>query len=105
MTLTLSLSLVPHIGITLKFTSTEVLQALSLLFLTYSFSAIILASASDVVGSSKILTIAQCISMLGLLLITIAQNELMLYLGFLLTGIGTGPYASVARAFIFVQRL
>ncbi|WHN65627.1 MFS transporter [Cysteiniphilum sp. QT6929] len=100
MTLTLSLSLVPYIAIALKLSTTEVLQALSFLFLSYSLSAILLASASDVLGSSKVLTIAQCISMLGLLLITIAQNELMLYLGFLLTGIGTGPYASIARAFI-----
>ena len=100
MTLTLSLSLVATISSTLNLTITEVLQALSALFLAYSLSAILLASASDVLGSFKVLTIAQCISMLGLLTIAIAHNEMILYLGFLLTGIGTGPYASIARAFI-----
>ncbi|MBK2123877.1 MFS transporter [Fangia hongkongensis] len=100
MTLTLSLSLTSDVARHLSLSHSAVLSAISALFMIYSISAIILASASDVIGASKVLNVVQVISIIGLVIVSLAQNLGMLYLGFILMGIGTGPYASIARSFV-----
>ena len=100
MTLKLTLSVASDIAHTLCLSQTKILSLVSLLFMIYSLSAVILASTSDIMGATKILHIAQPVSIIGLIIIIFSQNLMMLYIGFILIGIGTGPYASISRAIV-----
>ena len=100
MTLTLPLHIITPLSHAMNVGTSTIFGAISIVFFSYGISAIVLASASDASGAKNILIMAQCTSITGLLIAASAQNIIMLYIGFALFGIGTGPYTSVARALI-----
>lgn len=100
MTLTLSM---PLVGLSLPgtgYSSIAFEHGVSILFIMFSLSAILLSSYSDMVGAFYVLRFAQPCSILGLVLLGLSHSALMMYIGFFILGIGTGCYSSIARLLI-----
>ncbi len=100
MTLTISLHLVGLHSIKLPIDPKGFQFSLSALFLLFSLSAISLSRIADMVGSYRVLTYAQPLSILGLVIVASSINSWMMLLGFCLMGAGTGCYSSIARLLI-----
>ncbi len=100
MTLTLSMSLTPLLANTIHVNHSTTQIAMSLSFFMFSISAVIFATLSDIFTARKVLFIAQCLSITGLILLSISHDIYSMYIGFVIVGIGTGCYASISRAII-----
>ncbi|MFT6835675.1 MAG: MFS family permease, partial [Francisellaceae bacterium] len=74
--------------------------AISILFITFSFSAITVTCLSDIYGSFKVLKYSQLLSILGLCIAFLSDNINVLYIAFLFIGLGTGSYPGIARSLI-----
>jgi MFS family permease len=100
MTLTLSMSLTPILANTIHVDHSVIQIAMSLSFFMFSMSAVIFATLSDIFTARKVLVVAQCVSITGLILLSICHDVYSMYMGFVMLGIGTGCYASISRAII-----
>lgn len=100
MTLTLSLTLVHVVSIKLDLPINVVQFGLGVAFVLFSVSAIVMTSLSEVFGSKKILMTAQLISIAGLVVFSMAHNAVVVMIGFVLLGFGTGCYSSSARSML-----
>ena len=100
MTLTLSLPLVGSKLSNADIPINDFVHGLSILFFMFSLSAITLSRLADILGSYRVLSIAQPCSIAGLCLLGIAHHVWTLYLGFFIVGFGTGCYSSISRLLI-----
>ncbi|MCF6765012.1 MFS transporter [Thiotrichales bacterium 19S3-7] len=100
MTLTITMPIISDIAESLNLSINQIQLGISLLFLTFSISAISLASASDIFGTKTVLKYAQLISIIGLIIAGSSYNYLSLLIGFVLVGLGTGCYSSISRAIL-----
>ena len=97
MTLTLSLPLSSALSTLAFLTSDKVHTGISILFFGFSLSAIVLSRLADMLGISKVLLKAQCLSILGLLVLACCYTSWQWYVGCLCVGLGTGCYSSISR--------
>ncbi|WP_328587422.1 MFS transporter, partial [Facilibium subflavum] len=100
MTLTISMSLTPYVANALQLTHSDAQIGMSLSFLTFSISAVLFATLSDIFSAHNILAVSQLLSIAGLFVIAASQNVLWVFIGFFLLGLGTGCYSSISRALI-----
>ncbi len=100
MTLTISLPLVSTIARSLKISSSAAHSGIGMIFLLFSTSAVVLSTLSDIFGASKILKIAQIISISGLVILGSSVGIMSFYIGCILIGSGTGCYTAIARSII-----
>ncbi|MCP4474077.1 MAG: multidrug effflux MFS transporter [Gammaproteobacteria bacterium] len=66
----------------------------------HSTSAVVLSTLSDIFGASKVLKVAQIISISGLIVLGSAVGIISFYIGCILIGAGTGCYTAIARSII-----
>ncbi|API87334.1 MFS transporter [Francisella uliginis] len=100
MTLTISMSLISALSTSLDISEDEAQMAMSLSFFMFSLSAILFATLSDIFTAKKVLFLSQSLSISGLVILGIANNIDVTYIGFICLGLGTGCYSSIARALI-----
>ncbi len=100
MTLTISLPLLSFIAKYLNISYADAQYGVSVLFFTFSLSAIFLSSLSDMLGTFAVLKYAQLLSIVGLWILCFSQTKTIFLLGCFCLGCGTGCYASNARALI-----
>ncbi|MED7819517.1 MULTISPECIES: MFS transporter [unclassified Francisella] len=100
MTLTISMPLISTLSASLDISEDEAQLAMSLSFFMFSLSAILFATLSDIFTAKKVLFLSQSLSITGLVILGIANNIHILYIGFVCLGLGTGCYSSIARALI-----
>lgn len=100
MTLTISMPLISTLSASLDISEDEAQMAMSLSFFMFSLSAILFATLSDIFTAKKVLFFSQSLSITGLVILGIANNIHILYIGFVCLGLGTGCYSSIARALI-----
>lgn len=100
MTLTISLPLLSFIAKHLNISYADAQYGVSILFFTFSISAILLSSLSDMFGVFAVLKYAQLLSIIGLCILSFSQNKIIFLSGCFCLGSGTGCYASNARALI-----
>ena len=103
MTLTISLPIVTIIIKNTGVYSVYLYNAISILFISFSISAIYLSCVADSKGPYKVLKYSQICSISGLFFVALSSDIIIFYIGFILIGLGTGCYSSIGRMLLSIQ--
>ncbi|AWF80437.1 hypothetical protein BTJ40_06215 [Microbulbifer sp. A4B17] len=98
MTLMLSMPLSDAITSSLGVQSSHIQLGISMLYLMFSISAIVISILSDLFSAERTLKYAQLMSIFGLFIIANTHSLTTFYLGCALVGGGTGCYSSIGRS-------
>ncbi|ASK79042.1 hypothetical protein CF386_08210 [Paraphotobacterium marinum] len=98
-TLSITSPIVSKIALTFDITNSKAATSLSLMYLLFSLSSLLLGTASDFWGRRKVLLTSQCLSILGLLLCSISTSYPIFVMGICLLSFGSGSYSVVSRSF------
>ena len=98
-TLSITSPIVSKIALTFNITNSKAATSLSLMYLLFSISSLLLGTASDFCGRRKVLLTSQGLSILGILLCSISTNYLLFVIGICLLSFGSGSYSVISRSF------
>ncbi|ODN41775.1 MFS transporter [Piscirickettsia litoralis] len=100
LTLTSTTPILLTISVSSHIPLTHLQLGVSILFLLFSCSSVLLGPVSDFLGRRNVLLATQCTGIIGLIVCAFSDSFVSISIGLAIIGLGTGAYSVVARSIV-----